>query len=164
MSSFQKRVSDWMLECFGPEISDDRLERADRFIEEALELAQTIPGFTADRAHVLVDYVFRRPVGERGQELGGTMVTLAALCNTYHLCIEEEASRELARVWTKVDIIRAKQASKPNGSALPVDLRCDFCGILRSHAAIGITHCAPPFEVRQHQWTGAHPSHVGKPS
>lgn len=120
--SFQVRVHEWMLECFGPEIEADRQERADRFIEEALELAQTMPGFNAGRAHALVDYVFGRPVGERHQEVGGVMVTLAALCNTVGLRIDEEAERELARVWTKIEAIREKQAAKPTGSALPVAL------------------------------------------
>ena len=117
---FQSEVGDWMLECFGPEIAADRLERGDRWTEEALELAQTIPGFTAERAHALVDYVFTRPAGERRQEVGGSMVTLAALCNSFGINIAEEAEQELARVWTKVDAIRAKQAAKPPGSALPV--------------------------------------------
>lgn len=118
-AGFQAEVGDWMMVCFGTEIADDRLERGDRFIEEALELAQTVPGFTAERAHALVDYVFGRQVGERGQEVGGVMVTLAALCNTFGLSISGEADRELARIWTKVDEIRAKQAAKPTGSALP---------------------------------------------
>lgn len=117
---FQAEVGRWMLECFGEEIAADRIERADRFLEEALELAQTIPGFTVERARALVEYVFARPVGERGQEVGGVGVTLAALCNTYGLNITDEWQRELARVWTKVETIRAKQASKPTGSALPV--------------------------------------------
>jgi hypothetical protein len=30
------------------------------------------------------------------------------------------AEAELARVWTKIDKIRAKQAAKPTGSALPI--------------------------------------------
>lgn len=119
-AGFQAEVGDWMMVCFGTEIADDLLERGDRFIEEALELAQTVPGFTAERAHALVDYVFGRPIGERGQEVGGVMVTLAALCNTFGLSITGEADRELARIWTKVDVIRAKQAAKPTGSALPV--------------------------------------------
>ncbi|WP_174549161.1 hypothetical protein [Novosphingobium rosa] len=122
---FQSGVGDWMLACFGPEVSADRLERADRFTEEALELAQTMPGFTADRAYALVDYVFGRPVGERNQEVGSVMVTLAALCNSFDLVIATEAYRELARVWTKKDDIRAKQASKPVGSALPVVAQAD---------------------------------------
>ena len=117
---FQAEVGRWMLECFGEEIAADRIERADRFLEEALELSQTIPGFTVERARALVEYVFARPVGERGQEVGGVGVTLAALCNTYGLNIADEWQRELARVWTKVETIRAKQASKPTGSALPV--------------------------------------------
>lgn len=117
---FQAGVDKWMDACFGEAIKADQLERGDRFCEEALELCQTMPGFTADRAHALVDYVFSRDVGDRYQEVGGVMVTLAALCNTVGLSINEEATRELMRVWTKVDAIRAKQAAKPTGSALPV--------------------------------------------
>ena len=119
MKDFQSGVNDWMLVCFGPEISADRLERGDRFIEEALELAQTCPGMNRERAHALVDYVFSRDIGEREQEVGGVMVTLAALCNTFGVSIQSAAETELSRVWTKVDAIRAKQASKPTGSALP---------------------------------------------
>jgi hypothetical protein len=106
--------------CFGDAIKADQLERADRFVEEALELAQTMPEFGAERAHALVDYVFGRPVGERAQEVGGVMVTLAALCNAASISINNSAETELARVWTKVEVIRAKQAAKPVGSALPV--------------------------------------------
>jgi len=119
-AAFQLGVDAWMDACFGEPIKSDLLERTDRFIEEALELAQTMPGFNAERAHALVDYVFSRPVGERGQEVGGSMVTLAALCNPAGISMDEEARRELARIWTKVEAIRAKQAAKPVGSALPM--------------------------------------------
>lgn len=119
-ADLQPGVDKWMDACFGETIKADRLERADRFVEEALELAQTMPGFGADRAHALVDYVFGRDVGERSQEVGGVMVTLAALCNAAGLDMNACAETELARVWTKVDAIRAKQAAKPTGSALPV--------------------------------------------
>ena len=117
---FQIGVDKWMDACFGDAIKADLLERADRFTEEALELAQTMPGFNAERAHALVDYVFNRPVGERQQEVGGVMVTLAALCNPVGISMADAADTELARVWTKVEQIRAKQAAKPTGSALPV--------------------------------------------
>ena len=116
---FQARVRPWMLACFGPEISADRVERGDRFIEEALELVQAI-GYSPARAHALVDYVFGRPVGEPHQEVGGVMITLAALCLTCGLNIDRAAEDELARVWEKVDAIRTKQAAKPTGSALPI--------------------------------------------
>ena len=117
---FQPRVDAWMNACFGDKIKADRVERADRFIEEALELAQTIDGFGACRAHALVDYVFGRSVGNQPQEVGGVMVTLAALCNAVSLDMADCGEKELARVWTKVEAIRAKQAAKPTGSALPV--------------------------------------------
>jgi hypothetical protein len=117
---FQERVQPWMIACFGAEISSDMLERADRFTEEALELVQTMPGFTADRAHALVDYVFGRPVGQQAQEVGGVMVTLAALCLASGMDMHEAGETELARIWTKVEQIRAKQAAKPTGSALPI--------------------------------------------
>lgn len=119
--SVQRRVDAWMQDCFGAEISADKVERADRFVEEALELVQAV-GYDAERAHALVDYVFGREVGDPSQEVGGVMVTLAALCNTFGLDIQTAADTEIARI-TQPDIvlkIRAKQAAKPTGSALPI--------------------------------------------
>ena len=116
--TYQERVHDWIIACFGEEIGRDKVERNHRFLEEALELVQAL-GCTADEAHQLVDYVFGRPVGEPGQEVGGVMNTLAALCTAAGLDLNAEAERELARVWTKVEAIRAKQAAKPKHSPLP---------------------------------------------
>lgn len=120
--TFQARVREWTLTCFGPTIADDRLERRDRLVEETLELAQTLPAFTADRAHALVDYVFSRPVGVTEQEVGGVSVTLAALCSAEGIDQSHWAETELARISAPevVEKIRAKQASKPVGSALPI--------------------------------------------
>lgn len=116
--SFQQCVMPWMLECFGEEIASDQVERNHRFFEEATELVQS-GGMTREAAHQLVDYTYDRPVGELDQEVGGVMVTLAALCLAHntdmHLC----GDIELARIWTKIDQIRAKQASKPKHSPLP---------------------------------------------
>jgi len=117
-SSFQQRVEPWMLECFGPEISADTDERNHRFVEEALELVQAC-GATASECHQLVDYVFNRPVGEPHQESGGVMVTHAALCLANGLDMHKNGEIELARIWGKIETIRAKQAAKPNHSPLP---------------------------------------------
>jgi NTP pyrophosphatase (non-canonical NTP hydrolase) len=119
--SFQARVQRWMLACFNPQIAADELERNDRFVEEALELVQA-KGYSAERAHALVDYVFGRPVGEPAQEVGGVMVTLAALCSTAGLDMHEAGERELTRIEQPeiMEKIRRKQAAKPTGSALPV--------------------------------------------
>ncbi len=115
---FQQRVHPWLMECFGPAISADKQERNHRFLEEALETVQA-GGCTASEAHQLVDYVFGRPVGELGQEVGGAMTTLAALCLAHGIDMHAEAEKELARVWTMVEKIRAKQAAKPKHSPLP---------------------------------------------
>lgn len=118
-SLFQARVQPWMMACFGAAISADGVERNHRFLEESLELVQAC-GCTASEAHQLVDYVFGRPVGERAQEVGGVMVTLAALCLAQGLDMHAAGDTELARIWTKVEAIRAKQAAKPKHSPLPV--------------------------------------------
>lgn len=118
MSGFQTQVGEWMRTCFGPKISADRVERNHRFLEESLELVQSL-GCTSSEAHQLVDYVFSRPVGEPSQECGGVMVTLAALCLAARLDMHQDGYTELARVWGKINVIRAKQATKPQFSPLP---------------------------------------------
>jgi NTP pyrophosphatase (non-canonical NTP hydrolase) len=115
---FQHRVAAWMHVCFGEEISADRQERNHRFLEEALELVQAC-GATKAEALALVDYVYGRPKGEPAQEVGGVLVTLAAHCEAHGIDMENSGETELARVWTKVEQIRAKQAAKPKGSPLP---------------------------------------------
>lgn len=47
------------------------------------------------------------------------MVTLAALCLAQDLDMHAAGETELARIWTKVEQIRAKQAAKPKHSPLP---------------------------------------------
>ncbi len=117
---FQERVRPWLLACFGEMIAGDQEERNHRFLEEALELVQSL-GCTASEAHQLVDYVFGRPVGEPVQEVGGAMVSLAALCLANDLNMHDAGEKELARILDPhvMDIIRAKQASKPKGSPFP---------------------------------------------
>lgn len=116
--AFQARVKPWLLECFGESIASDQQERNHRFLEEALELVQAC-GCTATEAHQLVEYVYGRPVGEPSQEVGGVMVTMAALCLAHGMDMHAAGEAELARIWTKVEQIRAKQAAKPAMSPLP---------------------------------------------
>lgn len=116
--SFQQRVYPWLIACFGEAIAADREERNHRFLEESVELVQAC-GCTRSEAHQLVDYVFNRPVGEKSQEVGGVMVTLAALCLAQDLNMHDNGEVELTRIWTMVEKIRAKQAAKPKHSPLP---------------------------------------------
>jgi NTP pyrophosphatase (non-canonical NTP hydrolase) len=116
--SFQAGVGDWLVACFGETIASDKQERNHRFLEEAVELAQSCD-CTAEEAHQLVDYVFGRPVGEKFQEVGGVMVTLAALCRAHAIDMHTAADTELDSIWTKVEQIREKQKKKPAFGPLP---------------------------------------------
>lgn len=115
---YQERVYEWSKTCFGTEIAKDKVERNHRFLEEALELVQACD-ITKEECHQLVEYVFNRDIGEKEQEVGGVMTTLAALCNAQGIDMEDAAETELSRVWTKLKQIRTKQANKPKDSPLP---------------------------------------------
>jgi hypothetical protein len=115
--SFQNAVFAWAAHCFGADRALDKQVRNYRFLEEALELVQAC-GCTQDEAHQLVNYVYGRPVGEVSQEVGGVMITLAALCAAQGADMELDGNIELARVWTKVEKIRLKDKMKPLDSPL----------------------------------------------
>ena len=117
---YQQRVAAWMQECFGPVISADRVERNHRFLEESLELVQSMD-CTADEAHALVRYVFGRSAGEPAQEVGGVRVTLSALCNAAGIDEQGAAEAELARISEPEMMARIaeKQRNKPAMSPLP---------------------------------------------
>jgi hypothetical protein len=117
-ADFQRDVDAWLLSCFGQEIARNKTERNHRFLEEAIELVQSL-GCEVSEAHQLVDYVFNRPIGEPYQEVGGVMVTLAALCSANELDMNKCGQTELDRIWIKMKEIREKQAKKPQHSPLP---------------------------------------------
>ena len=120
LTMFQERVRRWVLDCFGKEIAQDTTERSYRFLEEALELVQSC-NCTKEEALKLVDYVYSRSIGEVTQELGGTMVTLAALASANGLSLKGCSVSEIKRCEAKTEKIRAKHFSKdPNiRSSLP---------------------------------------------
>jgi hypothetical protein len=110
---FQARVGAWMQETFGPDVSEDYQERGFRFGEEAIELLQA-NGTSKQDVLKLVDYVFGRPIGEFHQEVGGTLVTLAALCHARGLDMAQAGDTEQRRC-EQPEVrarIQAKQAAK----------------------------------------------------
>lgn len=111
---FQEKVFPWTCKTFGRQVAVNVPIRMSRFIEEAIELVQ-VGGLTRDQVVTVVDYVFNRPVGEMKQEVGGVMVTLAALCNAVDIDMDHEGNVELERVQSDemIEKIRKKQASKP---------------------------------------------------
>lgn len=122
--TYQQEVKEWCVHCFGKEITNDKRERNHRFLEESLELVQSL-GCSAREAHELVEYVFNRPIGKPRQEVGGVAVTLAALCNASDIDLTHAAGTELTRIWTKVEEIRKKHAAKPKNSPLPQEVVTD---------------------------------------
>ncbi len=116
--SYQERVGEWLIFCFGPDIAADKTERNHRFLEEALELVQAC-GISREECLQLVDYAFSRPAGSPEQEVGGVMTTLASLCRAHGMDMADAGETELRRVWGKIETIRAKQAAKPRNSPLP---------------------------------------------
>lgn len=74
LDAFQVSVASWVVECLGQTRGADRAERAQRALEEAIELAQAC-GCPEEDAIALVRYVYARPAGTVAQEVGGVMVT-----------------------------------------------------------------------------------------
>lgn len=107
----QSRILAWAVAAFG-EVAKDPKERAKRFIEEAVELAQAM-GVYEDEVLRIVRYVYDRPIGDTFQEVGGVSLTLLALCESIGLAADDAEWHELDRV-LKIDIakLRAKQNAK----------------------------------------------------
>ncbi|WP_222042394.1 hypothetical protein [Rhizobium laguerreae] len=118
VETFQTRVRPWLVAAFTENFDGEEHAREARFIEEAIELFQA-RGRSFEELISVAKYVYSRPVGEAWQEVGGVMTTLAALCIVSKLDMHEAGEAELARIWTKVDAIREKQANKPRHSPLP---------------------------------------------
>ena len=116
----QKRIGCWVEETLSCEHAEAglsslpwRKERAVRFVEEAIELAQAI-GVDREQLHRLVDYVMDRPVGEVAQEVGGSMLTLYAVSEACGVDADAQALREIERVETPEvrAKVRRRQAEK----------------------------------------------------
>lgn len=112
----QTRITVWSHVTFNLDILD-KMERAYRFCEESLELVQSV-GVPREDLHKLIDYVYNREPGEKKQEIGGVVTTLAILASVHDLSVEECATKELDRIWTRIDEIRKKQETKPKASPL----------------------------------------------
>jgi hypothetical protein len=96
----QQRAFEWCRRAFGVSVAENRPERAARFLEEAIELAQVV-GLPEEAAARLVRHIYSRPVGEIRQEVGGVSVTLLILCEQLGINADWEEAKELARVVAK---------------------------------------------------------------
>jgi len=116
-NSFQPSSVHWALECLGEDKVFDLNERSERFLEEALELCQSM-NQTRKAAHRLVDYVYDRAKGDSYQEVGGVLTTLAVLCHALNLDMNEAGEVELERIFQPevMEKIKAKTLTKPRFS------------------------------------------------
>lgn len=120
----QATVGAWCVAAFGEAHATSKPQRGLRLAEEAIEAAQA-SGTHPDQLHKLIDFVYSRPVGTLGQELGGIGVTLLALAHAAGLSAEDEEAREVARVLAKSPSHfhkrnEAKNAAGFDASAYPV--------------------------------------------
>ncbi len=116
-SKFQDRVMVWLVYTFPMSVVNDKRERGFRFCEESLELSQAA-GLTEKEVLKLVAYVFSRPIGKVGEEIGGVGTTLSSLCSTFGLDMEDCFNEELDyKCWPNAAAIKAKHDSKTNKSS-----------------------------------------------
>lgn len=126
-ASYQSEAYRWCVRTFDEDYAADKSQRNARFLEEALELVQSL-GMTRSDASRVLDFVFGRTAGEPAQELGGTMVTLAVLAEANGLDIPSAARTELDACWRRMDQIREKSKLKPK-TGPPIGL----CGNKEDH-------------------------------
>lgn len=140
--TFQARATEWARSTFPIDHVNSPTERAWRFLEEAIELAQAI-GIKRREASTLVEYVFARPTGIPAQEVGGTMTTLAVLCSTLGISLLTAAEAELARISTleaREKVLR-KHMSKPRSVTTPIIESTNTPSCLHRHLDMdGICH------------------------
>lgn len=108
ITHFQENATHWALQCFGLSVVLDQKERRARFLEEALELFQACEG-SQEEAWQLLQYTFSRPKGEKKQEIGGVMITLATLCSSFEINLRSAASMELERIHSSEIIQKVKR-------------------------------------------------------
>lgn len=113
MKKFQSNVEEWMLRVFGSEVLMNKKERIHRFMEEAMELAQSL-GYTLEEAKTMMDYVWSRPEGDPDQEVGGVMHCLAALCTANEISLQQASDEILEYCEGRSGSILQKHSNKPD--------------------------------------------------
>lgn len=92
----QKEVLEWAASTFG-DLALDTNERALRFVEEAIELAQAC-GLTEDQLRRVAYRVYSRNPGSPHKETGQAAMTLLALSEWMKIDFDDALIREWRRV------------------------------------------------------------------
>lgn len=108
----QAMIAAWAELAFGREEATGLPQRGLRLLEEAIAAFQACGG-PVELAHELVTYVFKRPCGMIGQELGGVAVALLALAAAAGRSADAEECLETQRVLSKpVEEFSRRNAAK----------------------------------------------------
>lgn len=134
----QQMLVSWAELAFGHAEATSVPQRGLRLLEEAIEAFQACGG-DETMAHKLVAFVFARPAGTVGQELGGVAVTTLLLAAAANLSADEEECREIHRVLSKpLAEFTARNASK-NAAGFKA-ARCPWAGCPTPDACDGTRH------------------------
>lgn len=143
----QEMLASWAEMAFGRDQATSIPQRGLRLLEEAIEAFQACGGDPAI-AHKLVDFVFDRPAGSVGQELGGVAVTTLLLAAAADLSADDEECREMHRVLSKpLGEFTARNEGKNAAGFLQLVpgkalLRNPCCGNVGSHREGGREYCS----------------------
>lgn len=109
-----QEVGNWITSIFSTANLMDPRERSFRFLEESLELFQSMDR-TKEEALNLVNYVYSRPKEpDISTEVGGVITTLMGVCQCMSIDPEQAYKTDSLKRWDSMDKIRAKQAYKYN--------------------------------------------------
>lgn len=143
----QTMIASWAELAFGREEATGVPQRGLRLLEEAIEAYQACGGDEA-LAHKLVKFVFERPPGQVGQELGGVAVTVLALAAAAGLSADEEECREIHRVLSKpLSEFTERNASKNAAGFLQLVAGKKLspnpcCGNVGTHGEVNREYCS----------------------
>ncbi len=96
MNTRPQEILAWAISTFGV-IAIRRDERASRFLEEALELAQ-VEGVSEAMAETILARVYSRSCGDVTREIGQAQLTLECLAENISLDSDDLARQEFDRV------------------------------------------------------------------
>lgn len=111
MSDYQSKVAQWVIDCFGYSSLISTKSRSERFIEESIELVQSVH-MPKEHVLALVEHVYSRPIGDVEQEVGGVMVTLSALCTSQNITLSRASNKGLLDCVDRKEKIIKKQHEK----------------------------------------------------
>lgn len=112
LTALQRRVSYWVIKCFGMAMLEDKQERGLRLAEEAIELAQAVD-VPRERLLKLVNVVYDKPKGDPVQELGGCLTTLCAMSSSLGENLYSAGDEEVTRIESlSTDYFQKRNAQK----------------------------------------------------